>query len=93
MNTEPLAVEDHESDVRVDPSSLATMGEISVYAVRTRSVPGTRHNQKPHTAPEITSVEKVNEKALKGRDLTHVTKCAPQSHMSEVSALRSGRKF
>ncbi|KAL0635976.1 hypothetical protein Q9L58_005115 [Maublancomyces gigas] len=85
-----LIVEDHESDVRVDPSLLATMGEISVYVVRTRSVPGTSRNKpkKPHAAPEIRSIEKVNEKALKGRDLTHVTKCAPQPYMPEAPALK-----
>lgn len=88
INTESLAVEDHESDIRVDPSSLTTMGEISVYVIRGRSVPGTERNKKPHAAPEIRSVEKVNEKALKGRDLTHVTKCAPQPHMPEAPALK-----
>lgn len=68
-------MEDHESNVRTDPDTLAKMGEISVYVVRTRRIPGGKKRRpKPRPVAELAIIEKVNEKALKGRDFTHVTK-------------------
>lgn len=80
-----LVVEDHESDIRVDPRSLANMGEISVYVVRTRRIPNSNRFPAPRAAVELASIERVNEKSLKGKDLTHVTKYVHQPYIFKIN--------
>lgn len=79
-----FAVEDHESDIRIDPQLLETVGEVSVCAIRTVKTSTQRVHScrtssslRTRTAIKMASMEKVNEKALKGKDLTHVTRCVP----------------
>lgn len=73
-----FSVEDHESDIRIDPKLLETVGEVSVCAIRTTATSTQHlHNCRTRTARKMPSMDKVNEKALKGKDLTHVTRCAP----------------
>lgn len=59
--------EDHD---HLDDRSLASVGEISVYAIRSMTLGGERRSRGLN--PEIIQGS-ISEKALKGRGLTHTT--------------------
>lgn len=65
-------VEDHDSETHIDEGLLQKIGEISIIVQRT-----TRRQPSKEISERITqalSAEELNEKVLKGTDLTHITK-------------------
>lgn len=63
-------MEDYSLGVHIDQDILAKLGEISIYVFRSAECWDSEFGKDP----QMLSIGKLHEKALKGKDLTHTMK-------------------